>query len=67
MENGYCVDEDYLPNRSTATQLLMAWKKGQKYLNLFWKGVFAKPSRKLAYSSQEFKAFDIQSSKDSVD
>ena len=37
MEDGCCADEDYQPNRSTATQLLMAWKKGQKYLDLFWK------------------------------
>jgi len=27
------------------------------------KGVFAKPSRKFAYSSQEFRAFDIQNPK----
>ena len=36
-EDGYCADEDYQPKRNTATQLLTAWKKGQKYLDLFWK------------------------------
>ena len=35
MEDGYCAYEDYQPNRNTPIQLLMAWKKGQKYLNLF--------------------------------
>jgi len=28
------------------------------------RGVFTKPLRKLTFSSQEFKAFDIQSPKD---
>jgi len=36
-EDGYGADEEYQPKRNTATQLLTAWKKGQKYLDLLWK------------------------------
>ena len=36
-EDSHYKDEDYQPKRDMATQLLATWKKGQKYLDLFWK------------------------------
>ncbi|MCG7892044.1 MAG: hypothetical protein N0C80_17530, partial [Candidatus Thiodiazotropha endolucinida] len=30
-------DEDYNPDKSTASKLLQIWKKGQKLLSMFWK------------------------------
>ena len=37
VEDEYFKDADYLPDRSSTTQLLESWKKGQKHLDLFWK------------------------------
>ncbi|CAG2200118.1 unnamed protein product [Mytilus edulis] len=31
------TDPEYLPQISSAKQLLLTWKKGQKHLNMFWK------------------------------
>ena len=37
IDDEYFKDADYQPDKSSTTQLLEGWKKGQKYLNLFWK------------------------------
>ena len=37
IDTEYFKDADYLPDKSSTTQLLEGWKKGQKHLNLSWK------------------------------
>ena len=33
----YHKDEDFHPNRDSATKLIESWKRGQRHLDLFWK------------------------------
>jgi len=59
--DNYYQDKDYQPKRDTTTQLLETWKRGQKYLDLFWK-VWREEYllRKCTNLSQKLKAFNFK-------